>query len=84
MDQFNSNSKEYDRLGLHMVDTTTKYRDALLELKATKEDIAKLKEELYITATDLIAANEETAILKGISLLTEMQATLDDNASQKK
>jgi hypothetical protein len=43
-----------------------------------------VKEELYLTATDLMAVNEETAILKGMSLITEMQATLDDDASQKK
>jgi hypothetical protein len=85
--------------------TTTKYRDALLELKVTKEGIAKLnidliiarnlvsenalfvehvKEEVYETATDLMAVSEETAILKGWSLRTEMQVTLDDDASQRK
>jgi predicted RNase H-like nuclease (RuvC/YqgF family) len=83
-DQFNSKAKEYDRLGLHLMATTTKYRDALLELKSTEEDIAKLsidlivavnmvsenalftehvKEELYVTDTDLMTANEETAIV---------------------
>jgi hypothetical protein len=36
-DPFNSRAKACDRLGLHMVATTTKYRDALLELEATKE-----------------------------------------------
>jgi predicted RNase H-like nuclease (RuvC/YqgF family) len=104
-DQFNAKAKEYDILGLYLVATITNYRDALLELKATKEDIAKLsidlivtrnlvsenalfaehvKEELYVTATDLMAVNEETAILKGMSRLTKMQATLDDDKYQKK
>jgi hypothetical protein len=103
--QFNKKAKEHDILGLHLVTTTTNYRDALLELKATKEDIAKLnidlivarnlvsenalftehvKEELYETATDLMVANEETTILKGISLLSEIQSTLDDYATQKR
>jgi hypothetical protein len=104
-DQFNSKTKEYDRFGLHLVATTTKYLDAPLELKATKEDISKLgidlivvrnlvsentlfaeyfKEELYLTDIDLMAVNEETIILKGIFFLAEMQATLDDDASQKR
>jgi hypothetical protein len=80
-DQFNSKPKEYDRLGLYLVATITKYHGALLEIKATKEDIVNLstdlliarnlvsenalfteyvKEELYVTATDLIMVNEET------------------------
>jgi hypothetical protein len=102
-DQFNSKAKEYDRLGLHLAVATIKYRDALLKLKATKEDIAKLiidlivdrnlvsenalftehvKEEIYVTAAHLMVVNEETAILKEMSLMTEMQATLYDDASE--
>jgi chromosome segregation ATPase len=46
--QFNTKSNEYDRLGLHLVVTTTKYCGALLELKATKEDIAKLSIDLIV------------------------------------
>jgi hypothetical protein len=103
--QFNSKTKESKIRVLHMVVTTTKYHDALLELKATKEVISKLsidliiarnlvsenalfaeyvKEELYATTKDIVAVNEENIILKGMSLLTEIQATLYDDASKKK
>jgi hypothetical protein len=94
---FNTKDKEYDICGLHLMATNTKYRDALLKLKAKKEDIGKLsidliisrnlvsenalfaeniKEELYETAKYFMSANEETAILKGMSFLTEIQSTL--------
>jgi hypothetical protein len=42
------------------------------------------KEELYETSTELMAANEETAILKAMSLLNEMQSTLEEYATQKR
>jgi hypothetical protein len=48
-DQFNSKAKEYDILGLYLVATTTRYRDALLELKAKKEDIDNISIDLIVT-----------------------------------